>query len=351
MKVGVLHTAFVGDLANCGKLIEGLFREEHEIVFFTNRGGAALFRNDRRLASLVTVEKKRGIQKISQIWKIAAQLRSEKLDVLLVPHRSSTSALISFLSGVPTRVGFARSTTKWTFTNTTPYEPSLHECDRILALAQEVGLCREFGSLPEDSRNFMDSTGGAPDFLKRFPFLSMKNATYFVVSPGSVWPTKRYPISSFAEVIRGLLLRFPKACCVISGSPAELDLAKELIECVRSAAAERVLNGVGAIPLWELPAVLSGALFSISNDSGPLHVACGVGSPVVGIYGPTSDETGLGPIGPRSAAVKYGNEHAKPLSCQPCSKHGHKICPAGHFRCMKDLSPKTIIEAVLRVVG
>ncbi|MCX5859927.1 MAG: glycosyltransferase family 9 protein, partial [Proteobacteria bacterium] len=76
------------------------------------------------------------------------------------------------------------------------------------------------------------------------------------------------------------------------------------------------------------------------NDSGRVHVASARNIPPVAIYGPTSPKVGYGPLAPGSRTVEL------PLECRPCHIHGPRECPEGHFRCMKEISPEQVLEAV-----
>ena len=79
----------------------------------------------------------------------------------------------------------------------------------------------------------------------------------------------------------------------------------------------------------------------ISNDSGPMHIACALGVPTVGIFGPTTKELGFFPYGRNNSVVQV------PLSCRPCALHGSKKCPRGHFLCMKLITVDMVFNAAI----
>jgi heptosyltransferase-2 len=83
----------------------------------------------------------------------------------------------------------------------------------------------------------------------------------------------------------------------------------------------------------------------ITNDSGPMHIACAYNVPTVAIFGPTVPEFGFSPWGKRCAVMER-----KGLRCRPCGKHGSFHCREGHFKCMLDISVDEVFVAVKRFV-
>jgi heptosyltransferase II len=345
MKVGVFHTAFIGDLACAGKLIEALFESGHTIWLISNKGGHMLYQNDPRLHRTIAVRKRKGLGKLLSVFQISRSIRELELDALVVPHRSFTSGLIAWLSRVPIRVGFQVAAQKCFLSECVRFESSQHESQRIFELGKNLLPLSVYQKWKGESVNIL-SHGWAPSFHLNHP--------YFVVSPGSVWATKRYPIEKLAICVEHFLKKWPDLHCVVSGGPGEETVVESLCSqevLISEHMKNRVHDTLGLVPLWDLAPLLANAKFSIANDSGPLHVACAVSTPTVGVYGPTSYRSGLGPIGPKARAVSIETQNGAPLSCQPCSLHGHARCPKGHFRCMKELKPETVIEALEALIN
>jgi heptosyltransferase II len=92
-----------------------------------------------------------------------------------------------------------------------------------------------------------------------------------------------------------------------------------------------------------LAALFQAADVVISNDSGLMHLAAGVGAPVVAAFGPTVEEFGFYPFRARSEVV------SRDLPCRPCSAMGTERCPLGHFRCMLDIQATDVVQAVERL--
>ncbi|EGY26895.1 glycosyltransferase 9 family protein [Desulfovibrio sp. A2] len=96
--------------------------------------------------------------------------------------------------------------------------------------------------------------------------------------------------------------------------------------------------------LRETCALLAAADVLVTGDSGPMHLAAGVGTPVVALFGPTTREWGFYPEGPRDVVLETGD------ACRPCSLHGSRRC-AHAGRCMAGITPDAVFAAVRRVSG
>lgn len=155
-------------------------------------------------------------------------------------------------------------------------------------------------------------------------------APFVAVAPGSIWGTKRWP--GYAELVAQL-----KQPVVVLGSAGDSALADQ----VAAAAPGRAHSAAGALSLRQSAAIIARAELLVTNDSAPLHLATGVGTPVVAIFGPTTPSQGFGPVGAGSRVIQE-----KGLWCRPCSPHGPATCPFGHHACMQDIGVERVLAAV-----
>ena len=153
-----------------------------------------------------------------------------------------------------------------------------------------------------------------------------------VVAPGAVGPSKRWPAAAYAE-LADLLADRGYAIWVIGG-PQEKALAAEII--AGAPAQGRDLTGAD---LRNAILALAAADVAVSNDSGLLHVAAAIGTPSIGIFGPTSPWH-WAPLNPLAAVIEPKTD----LPCRPCHK---PTCRFGHHRCMKDIPAGQVTAAVL----
>ena len=158
--------------------------------------------------------------------------------------------------------------------------------------------------------------------------------------------TKEYPPERLARVGRLLL----EAGCPVwwVEEPAEGTPAS-----ARSGATGEVGAGVNRasapaewpvyrLPLAPLKALLARAACVVTSDSGPMHLASAVGTPVVAIFGSSVPAFGFTPAGPHDRVLAVED-----LACRPCGVHGRQSCWLGHWRCLRDLEPVRLVAELL----
>jgi heptosyltransferase-2 len=154
------------------------------------------------------------------------------------------------------------------------------------------------------------------------------------LAPGAVGPSKRWPGAAYAELARHLIHQ--GANVWVLGGPAEAPL----VRIIKDGAPEvRDLTGTD---LRNAILALAAANVAVSNDSGLLHVAAALGTPAIGIFGPTSPWH-WAPLNPIAATIQTATQ----LDCQPCHK---PTCRVRHHRCMRDISADQVLEVTQRVL-
>lgn len=151
------------------------------------------------------------------------------------------------------------------------------------------------------------------------------------LAPGAVGASKRWPAERYAT-LAAELARMGWSPWVLGG-PAERGLAAEIH--ARSGGVARDLTGND---LREAVLALGAAQLAVCNDSGLLHVAAAIGTPSIGIFGPTS-AWHWSPLNPLAATVTA----PEALPCQPCHR---PTCRFGHHRCMNDISAEQVLATV-----
>jgi heptosyltransferase II len=151
------------------------------------------------------------------------------------------------------------------------------------------------------------------------------------LAPGARWATKRWAAERFAAVADQLHAQGTRI--VLCGGPGDRDA----FAAFRSATRAPVAADLSFLPIDALAAAIARVQLLIACDSGPVHLATAVGTPVLALFGPTST-TRWGPP-PPGRALSLG------LPCAPCSNHGGDYCPEGHHRCLADLAPEAVMAA------
>jgi heptosyltransferase II len=262
---------------------------------------------------------------LGQHRALAGRLRAEGYGQALVMPRTWKSALAPFLAGIPIRTGFVGEARFGLINDLRPGERRLPRMvDRCAALVLQKGeTAPAEWPLPQlcvsaaDVAAWRARLGLAPDGRPVVAF-----------GPGAVGPSKRWPY--YADLARRFAAEGHQVW--VLGGPGERELAAEI---VRGAEADiRDLTGPN---LRTAILALAAADTAVSNDSGLLHVAAALGTPAIGIFGPTSPWH-WAPLNPIAAVIETTSE----LPCRPCHK---PVCRLGHHRCMRDIAVDQVAVA------
>jgi heptosyltransferase-2 len=263
---------------------------------------------------------------------LADRLRREGYGTALIMPRTWKAAFAPFLAGIPDRVGWLG---EWRFglINELRWGERKRErmVDQCAALALPADAPQpEQWPLPELRVPGSEVAG----WRERLGLTDHRPVV--TLAPGAVGPSKRWPGTSFAELARAL---GDRDCGVwVIGSPSEAPLARIIKEQAPDA---RDLTGTD---LRNAVLALAASTVAISNDSGLLHVAAALGTPAIGIFGPTSPWH-WAPLNPIAAAVQ---QTVETLSCQPCHK---PTCRLQHHRCMRNISVAQILDIAQRTLA
>lgn len=148
-------------------------------------------------------------------------------------------------------------------------------------------------------------------------------------APGASRATKLWPAERFAAVADALAADGMRV--VLAGGPADA----EALARFRGALRAPVAGDLTRLPVEGLAAGLADVDLLVACDSGPVHLAGAVRTPVLAVFGPTSAER-WGPP-PPGRVVRF------PIDCSPCSNHGGDRCPEGHHRCMTELTADAVL--------
>ena len=154
------------------------------------------------------------------------------------------------------------------------------------------------------------------------------------VAPGSRWPTKQWLPEGFAHVADALSAEH-HASIVMVGDSADVPLCKRVASLMSGPSR----GFCGQFSILQTAALLAKCRLLVCNDSGLFHVARATGTPSVAAFGPTGPQMGYYPWEPYARALSLQ------MPCSPCTSRGRRRCPKRHFRCMRDLSPETVLRA------
>jgi ADP-heptose:LPS heptosyltransferase len=162
---------------------------------------------------------------------------------------------------------------------------------------------------------------------------------YLVVNPNAsdLRLERRWPADNFSRLIESLLKRFPGHTVVLTGSASECSHVQSVLQNIHSFYSNRLMDTSGKLSMQEFISLVSRAELMITNDSGPMHLAMALRTPLVALFGPGS------PVHyamPGNATILYKN-----YPCSPCV-HLHPVSPCGgDNQCMKQISVREVVEA------
>ena len=162
--------------------------------------------------------------------------------------------------------------------------------------------------------------------------IGLDQRPFAVVAPGAAHATKRWPIQHWQALAQRLQGRGVGVVAV--GGPDD--------RAVADALGSTVINVAGEFTLQETAACLARAAIVVCGDTGVMHMATGVGTRVIALFGPTVEPFGFFPYAPNAVVLE------RDLSCRPCSAMGTERCPLGHHRCLADILPDVVDAAVQR---
>jgi heptosyltransferase-2 len=267
-----------------------------------------------------------------QHFALASRLRREGYAQALVMPRTWKSALALYLAGIPRRTGFIGEGRLGLINDLRFGErklPRMVDRCAILALPKGEPPPAEW-PLPE----LVVSPTELEAWRQRLDLRS-DGRPEIALAPGAVGPSKRWPATAYAELAQRLTAEGYRVWII--GGPHERPLAAEI-----GGSPQGAIRDLTGPDLRNAILALAATAVAVSNDSGLLHVAAALGTPAIGIFGPTSPFH-WAPLNPLSAVI----ESAEALSCRPCHR---PVCRVRHHLCMRGIAVEQVLEAVRAAV-
>jgi lipopolysaccharide heptosyltransferase II len=245
------------------------------------------------------------------------------------------SALITYLTGAPVRCGFDTQGRGGLFTHRVHYSDQIYEVHSFLNLFQALTGKRP----PFDADRPFFPIGEEHLAWARARLGNGAEARLAVVLPGASTPLKRWAPQRYRRVVQWLIEQGLRV--VVIGAATDVPAAREVTEGLDQS---RIINLAGATNLPRTAAVIALADVYVSSDTGPLHIAYGVGTSTVHMFGSGILEK-WAPAGSRYRAVH------KALPCSPCTRYGYTPpCPYG-VECMKRIEVDDVIPKLIEALA
>jgi lipopolysaccharide heptosyltransferase II len=222
---------------------------------------------------------------LAEVWRFSRQIKPMKFDVAVVLDRSPKVALAPWLAGITHRVGIDSVGRGFANTIRVPWDHPVHEVDLMLDVVRALGLPVEDPHLAYEPTD--EQLRNADRLLQEWELVG--DAPLVVIhpggasNPGMTMPSKRWPAPNFAA-LADRLVEARGARIVVVGHGADAPVARQM----RLVMKHPSVDLVGQATIGQLAALLKRASLYVGNDSLPLHLSVAVGTPVLGLFGPTS---------------------------------------------------------------
>ena len=265
-------------------------------------------------------------KKVSLIF----QIRKTKYDLIFDFFTNPSTAIITFLSGAEYRVGYPYRGRKYAYNLYGPEERGkYHSAQLHLETLKLLGLNYSYKEL-HYSINSSVLTKAEKYFRDNFS----ENDFIIGICPTGGWASKKCDPEKFAEIANALINKFNAKIFIIWGKSDEEDAFK-----IHSLLGEKSVIAPETT-IQELAAMISHCKILIANDSGPMHIASAVGTPVLGLFGPTSPYM-HGPFGDKNDWIRLDE-----LKCIECNL---LECPRNH-ECFKNMSSSSVVAKISNLI-
>jgi heptosyltransferase II len=301
-------------------------------ITLVSRSGAADIFIDADFVDEVLIYDRSGL---ASTWNQVREWRRRKFDLALLFQNAFEAAVIAFLSGTLTRIGYDTDRRGLLLTRSLPspaWKDERHESFYYLNLVAELEQLLSDQTPSEITAPRFDLYVSEYRKQEAVRFLSeqgaRRGAPLTVLCPGSINSrAKRWPAERYAELADRLV--DAGANVALIGSPAELDVSRQVCEHTR----HQPIVLTGKTTVGEATAIISIANVLITNDTGPAHVGAALRTPTLVIFGPTNPLTTY-PLSANAEIIRRAPD------CAPCML---RDCPIDH-RCMTAISPADVFE-------
>ncbi len=332
----IIAPQWIGDAVMSEPLVRVLALRGEQLTVVALPWVAPVYRAMAGVAEVIDAPFQHGGLQWRQRRNMAQQLRGRFQTAYVLPN-SFKSALLPWLAGIPRRIGRLGEQRYGLLTRRLPNPPRDDRppmVDFYWALAGD-------GAVSEAPAPHLQTPADASGVLNAH---GLQSGAYGVFAPGAEFgPAKRWPAQHYAALARQL-----GQTVVLLGSPKEAQEAAAIATAVPAEAA-RVVNLIGQTHLAQALGVIAHAKWVVSNDSGLMHVAAAFGVPQVAVFG-SSSPLHTPPLNARARVVwlKEDARYQPALDCAPCFQ---RTCPLGHLRCLHDVQPERVAQALGTVVS
>ena len=302
---------------------------EAKLTVFTKPLPVELYMHNPHIDEIIIFNGKGDCQGIHQgRLELIKTLRDSNFDLAVLLHNNFESALVAFLSGIPERIGYRKDFRSFFLTKSLPFPKApTPRAEQFLEITKLVECDTKEKKpdlyLSETEREWaINRLGDLPP-----PLVG--------IIPGAQEISRIWDSGKFA-VVADTLIEKTKANVLILGGPGD----KKFSSSIKSKMKNIPLDFTGEFSLRELMAIIKSCNLVISNDTGPMHIACLLGVEVITFFG-AGNLIETCPIGDKVHVIH------RDLPCSPCLK---SECPKGNYECLELITAEEVIEIALHAL-
>lgn len=334
LRILAIRFSSIGDILLTTPLLRAI-RSRHPaatLAMLTKEPFAPLVGDNPRINDVIVFKPGQHLE------ELAAELRKRDFTHILDLHGSLRSRALRFLVPGPKWSGYRNHRVareilirykKNTYPRDIPVPERYFDAARALDVRPD-GEAPEFFLSPASREE-----AGAWLLAAELP----SDGSVIALAPGAAHNTKRWPAEYWQDLARRLTST--GISIVTVGGPGDVEAA----QAVADAGGPLAVNAAGRFGLQGTGALLARCRALVSGDTGVMHMATGVGTPVVALFGPTVRPFGFFPYSRKAIVIE------RDLDCRPCTAHGSEACPLGHHHCLRQIAPQEVEDVLRRLVA
>jgi len=328
----IIKLRYIGDVLLATPTLRALKTAwpDARVTMMVNRGTEDVLSGNPDLDEIMVLDK----GSLAAQWRLIAGLRRRRFDTVIDLTDGDRSAFLSWISGAPVRIGF-NDEHRWRgkcYTQVVQPAPGVrHRIDRDLEALKFLSI--QAGSKDPQLWLTPEEGNSADHLLDQLGV--QRSQAMVILQPGARYWFKAWPTERFAELADRLTSQY--GCQVlIGGSHQDIDVAQK----IRQIAKSRPIIMAGRTTIKQFAAIAKKSALFVGSDSGAMHMASAVGTPVVALYGPSNPRE----WGPRGGPVEV---LYKGLDCRTCF---HPTCTRGEENCMRLITVQEVCAAAQRLL-
>ena len=322
----IIKPGAIGDLLQMTPVIRALseiYPQAHISLLVGSRASADMFKYNQRIHRTYVFDKEREHRRFGAFLRFWQELRREKFDLVVNFQRSNIRTWLLATAAFPCRVLVYRK----------ERSPSVHAVVNYLETLAPLGIVP--GRLDLEMATGPGEQAQAKRILGSFVD---PDAPLIAINPGASHSVNRWSTDSFAALADRLAADM-RARVVVIGGPADVPLA----DAIAAKSKSRLLLLAGKLDLLQFAAVLQECDLLVSGDTGPMHMATAVGTPVLALFG-AADPARTGPVGAGHRVLQ-----AEGITCVPCRSRVCKQTPP--LACMDGISGDAVFDAIREMLN